>query len=312
MSYGRKTTLIQGEGKRPVKTRTSSGTWSQHQYLSGWLLALSFHGGGRSQSCRPGTVSPQPGRRHSQDNGGTSSALPALPQESGDEDAGVQVERGVPPTVREVQDLPGESSRGSHGLLGLLPASFHSPGVRLTSPGRRVHSSGRSASGSAGYVWWSQASVVSLGWKWGVLSGGYRNQRWKTPARGQPPLPFPLQHLGLSPRGASPCLGVVHWGLFFSPCHPRARFSPSCQRSPRSNRGHASEREHRSRSLQQEVVGGVNWCWGETHTHTHPPRVVPVPTSASTHLQSQSCRQGWCPGCQREGARTAGRGGPTR
>lgn len=50
-------------------------------------------------------------------------------------------------------------------------------GVRLTSPGRMVHSKGRASGGSRGYVSSSQDSVVRLGWNSGVCSGGYRNQR---------------------------------------------------------------------------------------------------------------------------------------
>lgn len=41
-------------------------------------------------------------------------SLPALAQEGGDEDAGVQVECGMPPAVREVQDLQ-ETPVGSRG-----------------------------------------------------------------------------------------------------------------------------------------------------------------------------------------------------
>lgn len=47
----------------------------------------------------------------------------------------------------------------------------------LTSPGLMVHSRGRCAGARAGYVSWSQASVVLLGWNSGVSLGGYRNQR---------------------------------------------------------------------------------------------------------------------------------------
>lgn len=117
-----------------------------------------------------------------------------------------------------------------------------------------MHSSGRWAGGRVGYVCWSQASVVSLGWKCGVLSGGYRNQRWKTPRAH--PLPIPLQPLGLSPRGASPWPGTPVGGCFFPPSpnpSPRAQFSPFCRKSPPRNQGRASGRERQSLSLRWEV-----------------------------------------------------------
>lgn len=151
----------------------------------------------------------------------------------------------------------GQGSTGpagdTSGVAQLWLGSLGSPAVLgLTSPGCRVHSSGRWAGGRVGYVCWSQASVVSLGWKCGVLSGGYRNQRWKTP--GAHPLPIPLQPLGLSPRGASLYPGTPVRGLFLSPPFPdpspRAQFSPSCQKSPRRNQGRASGRERQSLSLR--------------------------------------------------------------
>lgn len=79
-------------------------------------------------------------------NGRRSSA-----EEGGDEDAGVQVEGGVPPAVGEIQHLvekqeTGERPHTSPGGEGAESVSRTS----VTSPGLMVHSSGASSSGRWG------------------------------------------------------------------------------------------------------------------------------------------------------------------
>lgn len=112
--------------------------------------------------------------------GGLASHPLWLAEEGRDEDAGVEVECGMPPSVREIQHLArGWGDMWVDGLDGgPWPGSAWPVCQPLTSPAWIVHSRGRADGVRAGYVSWSQASVVLLGWNSGVFSGGYRNQRW--------------------------------------------------------------------------------------------------------------------------------------
>lgn len=111
----------------------------------------------------------------------------------------------------------------------------------------------------------------------GVEVRGFIRRIQKPALENTIPSQFPCSPSGSAPWG----LPYAQLGACFSPSSPnpspKAQFSPSCRKSPRRNQGRASGREHQSLSLR-----------------------------------SQSCRQGWCPGCGKEGARSAGTGGPTR
>lgn len=225
-------------------------------------------------------------------------SLPALAQEGGDEDTGVQVECGVPPAVREVQDLQ-EMPVGCHGSAwaswGPLRPWAHLPraqgalqralgwwqgGVRVLQPGQR-----------------RLVGVEVRGFIRRVEKPALENTGGTSPPN-SPPAPR------AQPQGASRCPGTPVRGACFSPSSPdpslRAQFSPSCRKSPRRTQGRASGREHRSPSLRGEQGVGAGRA----------PSAGPIPSH--THLRSQSCRRGWCPGCGTEGARSAGKGGPTR
>lgn len=218
---------------------------------------------------------------------------PALPQEGGDEDAGVQVECGVPPTVREIQHLQREHSGSAWRGWGRWGGGEGGSPV-LHSRVRRARSQCRThLPGPDGAFQWAllrrQRGV-------GVLEPGQRGLvgvevgcfigRVEEPA---------LE--GRRQGGSALSDPSTHSDLLMP---PYGKCSPSCQRSPRSNRGRASGRERRSLSLW-----GGNVCCASPE--------LPSPHSQpGTHLRSQSCRLRWCPGCGKEVARSAGRGIPTR
>jgi hypothetical protein len=67
----------------------------------------------------------------------------------------------MPPAVREIQHLM-EGMEYRYYLWAFQPGLAPSC-QSLTSPARMVHSRGRADGARAGYVSWSQASVVLLG-----------------------------------------------------------------------------------------------------------------------------------------------------
>lgn len=166
--FGR--TLIEGRSSKPAKSRMSPGTWSQHQQMSGWLRALPLPGSGRDRAATLAQF------HRGCDGGGmprgTSLAFPALAQEGGDEDAGVQVERGVPPAVREIQHL---WERGAHGCcLGV-----HTPPPPAPKPrgARTQDGTGWLAPGWTHLARAQGALQRSLGWRQrgvGVVEPGQR------------------------------------------------------------------------------------------------------------------------------------------
>lgn len=180
-------------------------------------------------------------------------SLPALAQEGGDEDTGVQVERGVPPAVREVQDLQ-DTPVGSHGSGW----GAWGPLQPLDSP---LLGAGCTPAGAGPVAGWDTcAGARPASSRWGGSAGFYRAGTETSAGKHQGHIPsqFPSSPSGSAPGGASPWPGTPVGGCFFPPSpnpSPRAQFSPSCRKSPRRSQGRASGRERQSLSLPWE--GGL-------------------------------------------------------
>lgn len=74
-----------------------------------------------------------------------------LVEEGRDENTGVQVERGMPPPVREIQHLLGGGG-GAQGLVGGVWSSLAPFCHLLTSPAWTVHSKGLADGARVGYM----------------------------------------------------------------------------------------------------------------------------------------------------------------
>lgn len=91
----------------------------------------------------------------------------SLPQEGGDEDAGVQVERGMPPAVGEIQHLQESTARMPFGTgkAALCPPVLHSR-VRRARSRCRTHLPGPDGALQWAFFWWQRGV--------GVLEPGQR------------------------------------------------------------------------------------------------------------------------------------------
>lgn len=91
----------------------------------------------------------------------------SLPQEGGDEDAGVQVECGMPPAVGEIQHLQESTARMPFGTgkAALCPPVLHSR-VRRARSRCRTHLPGPDGALQWAFFWWQRGV--------GVLEPGQR------------------------------------------------------------------------------------------------------------------------------------------
>lgn len=158
---------------------------------------MPFPEGGGSWSSCPGW-----------NDGDVSLSLPALAQEGGDEDTGVQVERGVPPAVREVQDLQ-DTPVGSHGSGW----GAWGPLQPLDSPPQGAGCTPAGAGPVAGWDMCAGARPASS--RWGGSAGFYRAGTETSAGKHQGHIPsqFPSSPSGSAPgglpRGQRHLLGAV-------------------------------------------------------------------------------------------------------